>query len=149
VSDASQASARTAGQHTMIHALLHAGERLAEALGEENRALDRLDLTRAATLATTKVQASDAFAAAYGAATKTGSAAQGDLRAAAERLAGHLSALSAENRRLLERAISVQARVIETIAGAAIPASRPATYGRMGLRAMPRQAPSLALTARA
>jgi ABC-type transporter Mla subunit MlaD len=133
----------------MIQALLNAGQHLAEALHAENEALARLDLSRAATLATTKLQASDAFAAAYGAATKTGSAAQGDLRDAAERLARRLRDLSEENRRLLERAIALQSRVIETIAGAAIPASRPTTYGGMGHRAIPRQAPSLALAARA
>jgi ABC-type transporter Mla subunit MlaD len=133
----------------MIQALLNAGQHLAEALRAENEALARLDLSRAATLATTKLQASDAFAAAYGAATKTGSTAQGDLRDAAERLAGRLRDLSEENRRLLERAIALQSRVIETIAGAAIPASRPTTYGGMGQRAIPRQAPSLALAARA
>jgi hypothetical protein len=133
----------------MIHALLNAGQGLAEALREENDALARLDLSRAATLATTKIRASDAFSAAYGAATKTGSTAHGDLRAVAEKLALRLRALSEENRRLLERAISLQSRVIETIAGAALPASRPTTYGGMGQRAMPRQTPSMALAARA
>jgi hypothetical protein len=83
----------------MIQALLNAGQHLAEALRAEDEALARLDLSRAATLATTKLQASDAFAAAYGAATKTGSTAQGDLRDAAERLRD----LSEENRRLLSR----------------------------------------------
>ena len=136
-------------QVPMIHALLHAGQRLAEALREENEALARLDLSRATTLATAKVQASDAFAAAYGAATRTGSSARGELRDAAETLALRLRDLSDENRRLLERAISLQYRVIETIAGAALPASRPVTYGGMGQRAMPRQTPSMALAARA
>ncbi|HEY8612287.1 MAG TPA: hypothetical protein VIL69_13460 [Roseomonas sp.] len=136
-------------QVPMIHALLNAGQRLAEALRDENEALARLDLSRAATLATTKLQASDAFAAAYGAATRTGSSAQGELRTAAETLALRLRGLSDENRRLLERAINLQSRVIETIAGAALPASRPTTYGGLGQRAMPRHTPSLALAARA
>ncbi|WP_338662521.1 hypothetical protein VQH23_20485 [Pararoseomonas sp. SCSIO 73927] len=136
----------------IVQALLAAGQRLAEALRAENEALARLDLGRAATLATAKVQASDAFTAAYGAATRTGAAPgamTGELRAAAERLALGLRGLSDENRRLLERAITLQSRVIETIAGAAIPASRPATYGGLGQRAMPRQVPSLTLAARA
>ncbi|MBP0492747.1 hypothetical protein [Roseomonas indoligenes] len=136
----------------IVQALLVAGQRLAEALRAENEALGRLDLGRAATLATAKVQASDAFAAAYGAATKTGTGPAGmagELRTAAERLALGLRDLSDENRRLLERAITLQSRVIETIAGAAIPASRPATYGGLGQRALPRQVPSLALAARA
>lgn len=133
----------------MIQALLNAGVRLTEALREENEALARLDLSRAATLATSKLQASDAFAAAFGAAMKTGGKAQGELRDAAERLAARLRDLSDENRRLLERAIGLQSRVIETIAGAAIPASRPTTYGGMGERAMARHTPALALAARA
>ncbi|MBP0445993.1 hypothetical protein J8J14_14545 [Roseomonas sp. SSH11] len=136
-------------QVTMIQALLHAGQRLAEALREENEALARLDLSRAAGLAGAKLQASDAFAAAYGAATRTESTAQGELRAAAEQLATRLRDLTDENRRLLEHAIALQSRVIETIAGAALPASRPATYAAMGQRAMPWQTPSLALAARA
>ena len=136
-------------QVPMIQALLNAGQSLAEALREENEALAKLDLSRASTLATAKLQASDAFAAAYGAATRTGSTAQGDLRQAAETLALRLRSLTEENRRLLERAIGLQSRVIETIAGAALPASRPTTYGGMGYRAMPRQAPSLAFAARA
>jgi len=133
----------------MIQALLNAGQHLAEALRAENEALARLDLSRAVTLASAKLQASDAFSAAYGAATRTGGSFQGELRVAAEQLAGRLRDLSDENRRLLERAIALQSRVIETIAGAAIPASRPTTYGGIGQRVMPRQAPSLALAARA
>ena len=133
----------------MIHALLNAGQRLADALREENEALARLDLSRAATLAGAKVQATDAFSAAYGAATRTGATSEGELRAATEKLALRLRDLSDENRRLLERAIDLQSRVIETIAGAAIPASRPTTYGGMGQRAMARQTPALALAARA
>ena len=80
---------------------------------------------------------------------KTGGSAQGELRGAAETLAARLRDLSEENRRLLERAIGLQSRVIEAIAGAAIPASRPTTYGGMGQRATARQTPALALTARA
>lgn len=133
----------------MIEALLNAGLRLAEALREENEALARLDLSRATTLATAKLQASDRFSAAFGAAMKTGGSAQGELRGAAEKLAARLRDLSEENRQLLERAIGLQSRVIETIAGAAIPASRPITYGGMGQRAMARQTPALALAARA
>ena len=133
----------------MIQALLNAGLRLAEALREENEALARLDLGRAAPLAAAKVQASDAFAAAFGAAMKTSGKAQGELRSAAEKLAARLRDLSDENRRLLERAIGLQSRVIETIAGAAIPASRPTTYGGLGERAVARQTPALAISARA
>ena len=134
---------------TMMRTMLQAGLRLEEALRAENEALARLDMTRAAALATLKVQASDAFAAAATAAGRGGARPEGEERAQAQGLAGSLRELSAENRRLLERAIALQSRVIETIAGAAIPASRPTTYGGTGGRAMPRQAPALAVVARA
>lgn len=114
----------------MIEALMVAAARLAEALRAENEALARLDLPAAAALATPKRQATDAFAAAYEAARRSGARAAGADRAAAEAVAGRLRDLSSENRRLLERAIELQARVIETIAGAARPAS--ATYDGSG-----------------
>jgi hypothetical protein len=52
----------------MMDAVITAGTRLAEALRLENEALAALDLARAASLATAKMQASDAFAAATAAA---------------------------------------------------------------------------------
>jgi hypothetical protein len=115
----------------MIEHLMLAAHRLAEALGAENEALARLDLAAAAELATTKRQASDAFAAAYDAASRTGTRAAGPDRARAEEIATRLRELTAENRRLLERAIELQSRVIETIAGAAKPPG-PGTYGERG-----------------
>jgi hypothetical protein len=133
----------------MMDALLTAGLRLAEALRAENEALAALDLPRAAGLATTKVQASDAFAAAFAAAAKTGAQAQGPLRQTAEDLTARLQLLGAENRRLLERAIAIQSRVIETIAGAALPRHTGAGYGAPGRRPPPRgTAPAMALATR-
>ena len=134
---------------TLMRTMLAAGLRLEEALRAENEALARLDMTRAASLATAKVRASDAFAAATTAAGRGGAPPEGEERRAAEGLAGALRDLSAENRRLLEQAIALQSRVIETIAGAAIPASRPTTYGGAGQRATARQAPALAVATRA
>ena len=133
----------------MMQSLIIAGVRLADALREENEALSRLDLPRAATLADVKIRASDAFAAAFAATAKTGARPQGTERATTDALQTRLKDLGAENRRLLERAISVQSRVIETIAGAALPRAQPATYGGGGYRAAPRVAPSLALAASA
>ena len=115
----------------MIEPLMLAAQRLAEALRAENEALARLDLAAAAELATAKRQASDAFAAAYDAAHRTGAKAAGGDRARAEEIAIRLRDLTAENRRLLERAIELQSRVIETIAGAAKPPG-PGTYGARG-----------------
>ncbi|MFT8245679.1 hypothetical protein [Roseomonas sp. BN140053] len=133
----------------MMQSLIQAGTQLAEALGAENEALSRLDLLRATQLADAKIRASDAFAAAFTAATRTGARAAGPERSRAEALSTHLRELSAENRRLLERAITLQSRVIETIATAALPRAQPTTYGSAGLRRSPRLTPALTLTARA
>ena len=67
----------------MMDALLATGQRLAEALHAENEALSALDLPRAAVLATAKMQAADAFAAAFATARKTGPGPKG--RSAASR----------------------------------------------------------------
>lgn len=134
----------------MMQTLIAAGQQLAQALHAENEALAALDLSRAGQLAGAKIRASDTFAAACAAAAKLGArAAAGTAeRRTAEHLAASLQALGAENRRLLERAIVLQSRVIETIAGAAMPrgGARPGTYGASGgLRPAPRQAPPPAL----
>jgi flagellar biosynthesis/type III secretory pathway chaperone len=115
----------------MMEALINAALRLAEALRAENEALTRLDLAAAGELARGKRQAADAFAAAYEAASRLASRGDADGRARAEDIAARLRALTAENRRLLERAIALQSRVIETIAGAARPPG-PGTYGAGG-----------------
>ncbi|MBK1662220.1 hypothetical protein [Paracraurococcus ruber] len=133
----------------MMDSLLAAGRRLAEALRAENEALAALDLPRAAGLATAKAQATDAFAAAYAAAAKTGARADGARRQETEALTSRLQALGEENRRLLQRAIAIQSQVIETIAGAALPKAAAPGYGRAGRPAAPRQAPALAMATRA
>lgn len=133
----------------MMDALLAAGQRLAEALRAENEALAALDLPRAAGLASAKMQATDAFAAACAAAAKTGARAEGPMRQSAEDLTTRLQHLGAENRRLLERAIAIQSRVIETIAGAALPRPTGPGYGAAGRRVPPRQPPAIALARQA
>jgi len=132
----------------MIDALIVAGERLAEALRAENEALAALDLTRAAGIATRKMQASDAFAAAA-AAARTQARAEGAERNRAEKLAIALGELGRENRKLLEDAIALQSRVIEAIAGAARPYVAAPGYGRGGGLRAPRQAAALAVATRA
>jgi hypothetical protein len=116
----------------MMDAVITAGERLADALRAENEALAALDLARAAQLADRKIQASDAFAAATQAAARTQARAEGPTRLQAERLARSLSELGTENRRLLESAIALQSRVIETIAAAVRPIRAVAGYGHVG-----------------
>jgi hypothetical protein len=133
----------------MMQTLIAAGLRLAEALRAENEALATLDLSRAATLAATKIQAAEGFAAAHAACIKTGATASGEERQAAERLNAALGRLAEENRSALERAIALQSRVIETIAGAAANAARRgAAYGAGGRVVAPKQAPALRLSAR-
>ncbi len=136
---------------TIVEALLAAGQRLAEALRAENEALAAMDLEGAARLAPGKIQASDAFAAAYAAASRTGAKPDGRLREATVEMAERLDALGTENRRLLERAIAVQSQVIESIAAAASAArgGSAAGYGASGKRPVPRRADPLALTTRA
>lgn len=131
----------------MLDALMIAAQRLAEALKAENEALARLDLGAAGELGEAKRQAADAFAAAFAAAQRGGSRAEGDMRRHAEALAGSIRDLTAENRRLLERAIALQSRVIEAIAGAARPAG-PGTYGAGGQKREGRGGP-LSVLARA
>jgi len=133
----------------MMDTLILAGQRLAEALRAENEALAALDLSRAASLANGKIAASDAFAAAYAAQAKHGTAPAGPVREAAAILARRLDELGQENRRLLERAVALQSRVIETIAGAALPRAAAAPgYAPAGRAPAPR-APAIALSARA
>jgi hypothetical protein len=131
----------------MMQPLIVAAQRLADALRAENEALARLDLNRAGALALPKQQASDAFAAAYDAASRTNTRTEGPERAQAEALAGGLRDLGAENRRLLERAIDLQSRVIETIAGATRPKG-PGTYGDQGRNREGRAGP-LSISSRA
>jgi hypothetical protein len=97
------------------------------------------------------MRATDAFAAAFAAASKVGARPEGPAqRQGARDMASRLETLGAENKRLLQRAISVQSRVIETVAAAALPrVAENGAYGAAGRRAPPRQAPALALALRA
>lgn len=137
----------------LMAALLIAGDRLAAALRAENLALAALDLPGAAGLADGKIRAADAFAAAQAAALRTGTRATGPTRQHVARLAEDLGTLGEENQRLLRRAVTLQSRVIEVIAGAALPRASAgitgARYGAGGQRATGRQAPALALQTRA
>lgn len=132
----------------MMDSLILAGHRLAEALRAENEALAKLDLPSAATLASSKIAATDAFAAAYAAQAKHGAAPEGPVRQAASVLTRRLEELGQENRRLLERAVALQSRVIETIAGAALPKVAAQGYAPLGSRPMGVRPPALALSAR-
>lgn len=134
----------------MMQILIAAGLRLAETLRDENEALATLDFTRAATLAAAKIQAAEGFAAAQAECQKASAAFDQAEREVATRLAEAIDGLARENRVALERAIALQSRVIETIAGAATTAARRAGggYGAGGQAAGPYRAPALALSAR-
>ena len=71
------------------------------------------------------------------------------MREEAQMLTKQLENLGSENRKLLERAILLQSRVIETIATAALPRVANPGYGPRGYQTPPRQTPALAVAARA
>jgi hypothetical protein len=116
----------------MTDDLLHTAQALADILAAENAALEALDIGLATHLLVEKRQAADGFAAAH-----ARLAAAGPLPAAArarlEATATTLRAAAEENRRLLERAIAVQTRVMDVIARAAphVGAEAP-RYGAQG-----------------
>ena len=110
-----------------------AGATLSATLEAENAALAALDLPRAAALVADKQRAIADLAAAEAPAANP----------AAERMARRLRALALENKRLLERAIAAQGRVIGIVAQAA--AATPDGYG--GQRRQ--RPPPVALSARA
>jgi hypothetical protein len=108
--------------------LTDAGTVLAETLEAENSALTALDLPRAGAMLARKQRALADLAAA---AARVGTPAHH----AADRVARRLQGLALENKRLLERAIAAQGRVIEVVARAAVPAEAPTGYGpARGLR---------------
>lgn len=128
----------------MSEDLVAVAVRLADVLQRENSALAALDLARAASLLAEKRIATDAFALAQ---AVTGSAVV-DRPGAVIDVATRLRELSAENRRLLERAIAVQSRVIGVIARA-MPASATPRYGATGAMARAGRAIAFTLSARA
>jgi hypothetical protein len=109
---------------------------LADTLEAENAALAVLDLPRAAAMLDDKRSAVADLAAATAVPAS---------RAAAERMAHRVQALAVENKRLLERAIAAQTRVLGVVARAAAPAPMPAGYGAT----RPARPAALALSARA
>lgn len=109
----------------MSKPLIVTARRLADLLDRENTALRSMNLRGATTLLAEKsavVAELSAFVA------PTGDSFDPDLRAMARRL----DALAQENRRLLQRAIVAQKRVISIIVRAAIAASAGTSYGIPG-----------------
>jgi len=128
----------------MTENLAAAAARLAEVLTAENAALAALDLPRAGAMLAAKTRAADAFVTAQ-------LACHGPFPGAGGVTPARLRALAAENQQLLERAITVQGRVIGIIARALPRALRdPAAtrYGAHG-RAAPMRLSAVAVSARA
>jgi hypothetical protein len=128
----------------MTPAFIDAAARLADALARENQALTALDLALAASLLADKQRAADAFLAAQTLAPHDASVTR---HPAARDLAARLASLAEENRRLLERAIAVQGRVIGVLARAARPEA--SGYGSHGGRTAFSRPGAIALSARA
>jgi hypothetical protein len=101
----------------MSEEAMTAATALVETLEAENAALAALDLPRAAGLLADKQRAVAEFAAAA-------------PQPAAQRTARRLRALAIENKRLLERALAVQGKVIGIVARAAA-ASEQTRYGQV------------------
>ena len=117
---------------------------LAALLEHENRLLEALDLAAAAALLPAKQGAATAFLQAQAHAKSSGG-----IAPAITGLGARLRTLAAENRRLLERGLAAQGRVIAVIARAvrAHPATAP-RYGASGALAGPRTPAPLAISAR-
>jgi hypothetical protein len=116
---------------------------LATLLEHENRLLEALDLAAAAALLPAKQGATAAFLRAQAHTKPSG------IAPAMTGLGARLRTLAAENRRLLERGLAAQGRVIAVIARAvrAHPATAP-RYGASGTLAGPRTPAPLAISAR-
>jgi hypothetical protein len=129
----------------MSQDLVTAARTLADTIAVENQALATLNLQAAAKLLPLKEAATTAFNAAQKFARTTRAPIDAEaLRDAAKRL----DAVTEENRRLLERAIRVQNRVLGILANAARAADPTPRYGRSGAYAA-RPTSSWALTASA
>lgn len=130
----------------MIPELCTAGEHLATVLEQENQTLRAMDLPGAGALLADKTRAIDAFLAAQKQAE--GVASDTALHRRASAMAARLARLAAENRRLLDRAIKVQGRVLDVIARAVPPAAVAGYRPGVAAGALVRPAP-IALSARA
>ena len=100
--------------------MMTAGTVLADVLTAENAALAALDLPRAGAMLARKQRALADLAGVQDRPTS---------HDAAERMARRLRGLAIENKRLLERAITAQGRVVGVIARAATTTTAPTGYG--------------------
>ncbi|HTN11476.1 MAG TPA: hypothetical protein VL154_10955 [Acetobacteraceae bacterium] len=135
---------------TLSQALIAAAVALADTLARENAALLALDLPAAVALLADKHREADAFTTAHARVAAQEGAVEAPLRAMAETVGVRLAGLATENKRLLERALLVQQRVIGSIARAVPRALETAPrYDAGGGIAGAARPPPVALTAQA
>lgn len=128
----------------MTPALIDAAVRLADTLARENQALAALDLARAAGMLSDKQRAAEAY---YAAQTGSLQGAATEQSATVRDVAARLGALAEENRRLLERAVAVQSRIVGLLASAVRP--KAIGYGVRDGRASGSRPEAIAIFARA
>lgn len=132
----------------MTDDLLAAAARLADVIAVENAALAAFNLPAAIAAGAAKQHAAEAFAAAL----RMQTAPMEPVRhQRAETIGRRLTELARENRRLLERAIAAQVRVMETIAraGRRELIARATRYGAFGAPIAAAHPRPLAISARA
>ncbi len=127
----------------MIHDLVAATTRLADSLSRENTALDALDVSGAVSLLPEKRSALAALTEAHSIVLTP---AQRPAMAEAVR---RLQAVASENRRLLQRALTVQNRVIEVIVSTLPRQEAAGGYGTLAARARAARPTAWSLVARA
>jgi hypothetical protein len=133
----------------MTQKLLQSATLLADTLAAENRALAGLDFAHAVALLDAKLRATDAFVAARAHAASAPDELR-NRRHLVEDVATRLRELAAENKRLLERAVIVQGRVIGAIVRAVPKATGGVPrYGAGGALAETTRMRPMALSARA
>ena len=122
--------------------------RLADAIAAENAALAAFNLRAAIAAGAGKQRAAEAFEGALR--TQTGPI-EPSRRQRAETIGRHLAVLAKENRRLLERAITAQRRVMQIIAraGRREVAARTTCYGAYGAPIAAARPRPMAISARA
>ena len=121
--------------------LIEATQRLADILMQENAALKRVDYASATALVPVK----DAALAGLTALLKDAAR----LPASLDPLRQRLGDLARENQMLLERAITVQTRIVRMIAQAGAPPQNKTQYGSYGKRAPSHRAAAMAISTRA
>ncbi len=110
-------------------------------LQDENAALDRLDIPTATSLVPRKLAATEALTTALASTPSPPAIAKAQLEA--------LRSLSADNKRLLERAMAAQKRLLAIIAGAVPKAMNEAgPYGSSGRAISPKRMPAIAMSQR-